>query len=325
MQGYLKRRPHRSFRLTRRRDYKRSLKLPGLWRFTMMVNKTLWANRKIFLLLALVYAILTILFVSIASQDSYSSLTEALQLLGGDLFTDGFGKLTEAGVLFFVTAMGGASGNLNSTQQICAVIIFLMTWLTSVWILRNRLAKNKIKLRDGLYNSGAPILATFIVVLMILVQLIPIGVAMVGYSAASITILVNGGVEAMVFWIAAGTLALISIYFVTSSIFALVIVTLPGMYPFKAIKISGDLVIGRRLRILGRFLWAALMLALTWLIILIPLILFDSWIKSIWSFTSWIPLIPITFLALTAFSIIWSSSYLYLLYREIIKDEAKPA
>ena len=44
--GLLVRRPHRSFRLTRRRDYKRSLKMPGYWAFSIIVLKTLWQNKK---------------------------------------------------------------------------------------------------------------------------------------------------------------------------------------------------------------------------------------------------------------------------------------
>lgn len=323
--GFLRRRPHRSFRLTRRRDYKRSLKLPGLWTFNMMVNKMLWSNRRLFISLAFVYAILTIFLIGIASQDSYSSLTEALQLIGGDILSGGWGKVTQAGILFLVTATGGASANLSAVQQVYAIIIILLTWMTSVWLLRNRIAKKKVKLRDGLYSAGSPILATFIVVLVIMIQLIPIGLALFGYGAASLTILINGGVEAMMFWIAAGLLALMSIYFVTSSLFALVIVTLPGMYPFEAIKISGDLVIGRRMRIIGRILWGILTIALSWLILLVPLIIFDSWLKSVWSVMDWVPLVPVAFLALTSLTIIWASSYLYMLYREIIKDDAQPA
>ena len=44
----LNRRPHRSFRRTRKRDYVRSLTLPGYWSFTNQVRKMLWQHRRPF-------------------------------------------------------------------------------------------------------------------------------------------------------------------------------------------------------------------------------------------------------------------------------------
>jgi hypothetical protein len=46
-----------------------------------------------------------------------------------------------------------------------------MAWLTTVWLLRNILAGHKIKLRDGIYGSGSPILPTFLVSLILIVDL----------------------------------------------------------------------------------------------------------------------------------------------------------
>jgi hypothetical protein len=47
--GFMSRRPHRSFRRTLRRDYRRSLKLPGYIAFTIFVNKTLLRFRRTFI------------------------------------------------------------------------------------------------------------------------------------------------------------------------------------------------------------------------------------------------------------------------------------
>ena len=72
---YLKRRPHRSFRRTKRRDYNRSLDLPGYISFTRYVGIIIWQNRKIFGSLALLYAVMTALMVGIASQETYLTLS----------------------------------------------------------------------------------------------------------------------------------------------------------------------------------------------------------------------------------------------------------
>jgi hypothetical protein len=263
--------------------------------------------------------------VGITSEETYSTLTSTLRTTSGDLFVGGWGEFAKAGLLFLTAITGGMSESLTDVQQIYAVLITLMAWLTSVWVLRNILADKKIKLRDGLYNAGAPILSTFLVALLLLVQILPLAIALIGYGAASVTGLLAGGVEAMLFWFAAGLLAMLSLYWITSTIFALVVVTLPGMYPFMAIKTAGDLVIGRRLRILARFLWMVLVAVFVWAIIAVPVILFDSWIKSVWSAISWLPIVPITVLLLSSLTVIWVSSYVYLLYRKVVADEAGPA
>ena len=323
--SFLKRRPHRSFRRTRRRDYVRSLKLPGYISFTLYVNKTLWNNRKVFGLLALLYIVLTVLLTKIASQDIYSTLKDTIDTTSGDLFGSAIGELGKASLLFVTSASGGISQSLTEAQQIYAGIIALLMWMISVWLLRNILAGHKIKLRDGLYSAGAPIISTFIVALVFVVQLLPLALALIGYAAASATGLLSGGVEAMLFWIAAGFLALLSIYWSTSTFFALVIVTLPGMYPFKALQIAGDLVVGRRLRILLRLLWMILITIFTWAIIMIPIIMIDGWAKDTWSAIYWVPTIPIVLLLLGSLTIIWISSYVYLFYRKVVADEAAPA
>ena len=97
-------------------------------------------------------------------------------------------------------------------KKIYAGILLVMAWLTNVWLLRNILADHKIKVRDALYNAGAPILPTFMVAILFIVQLIPIALAMVGYGAASTTGLLSGGVEAMMFWIAAGLFAVLFLF-----------------------------------------------------------------------------------------------------------------
>ena len=313
---------HRSFKRTLPRDNSRSLKLPGYFAFTKYVWRTLWAHRKIFILLALVYAVLTALMVGIASQDTYSTLKDTLNATSGDFLAGAWGEVGKAGLLFVSALTSRFSQTLSEVQQVYAVLITLLAWLTSVWLLRNILAGHKVKLRDGLYSAGSPILATFIVALLLMVQLLPIALALIGYVAASASGLLAGGVEAMLFWFAAGLLAVLSLYWVTSTFFALVIVTLPGMYPFQAIKTAGELVIGRRLRILLRLLWMAAGILIIWGLIMIPMILFDTWLKNIWPAINWVPIIPILLLAISAFTIVWASSYIYLLYRKVVADDA---
>lgn len=231
----------------------------------------------------------------------------------------------QASILAFSTTLGSLSPQLTEVQQVYATLLGLMVWLTVVWLLRNLLAGGKVRLRDGIYNSGAPIIPTAIVSVVLVLQLLPVALAAIGYSAASGTGMLDGGVEAMLFWAAAGLLTTLSVYWVSGTVFALIVVTLPGMYPMKALTISGDMVVGRRLRLLFRFLWLGMTVMVSWLLIMIPVILLDVWLKNMLPAIEWLPLVPVVVLMLGVLTLIWSASYIYLLYRKVVDDDAKPA
>jgi hypothetical protein len=322
---FLVRRPHRSFRMTRRRDYNRSLKLPGYIAFTALVNRTLREHRKTFLIFTLVYVIGSGLMVGLASQENYTTLTSNLQSAGAEVFQVNVGQIGQAGVILFTIATTGLNDSITEVQQVYAAILAVLAWLVTVWLLRNLMAGRRVKVRDGLYNAGAPLVPTLLVTVILFVQLIPVGIAAIGYASASATGLLNGGVEAMLFWVAASLLVLLSLYLLTTTFFALVIVTLPGTYPMKAMRVAGDMVVGRRIRVLLRIIWMGLCIALAWAIIMIPIILLDAWLKSMWGQIQWLPIIPVVFLIMSTGTVIWMASYIYILYRKVIDDDAKPA
>ncbi|HBO64363.1 TPA: hypothetical protein DD425_00180 [Candidatus Saccharibacteria bacterium] len=315
---YRERRPHRSFRRTRRRDYVRPIVLPGNIAFTHSVFQTVGRNWRLFLPLAVIYVVLYGLLVGLSSQAVYADLSATMQELGGEAFGGDWDAVSQVGALFLSVMTSGLGVELTEAQQLFAVLLTLMVWLTVVWLLRNRMAGHSVKLRDGLYSAGAPIFASIVVVVIMLVQLIPVALAAIGYAAAASTGILDGGVEAMLFWIAAGLLTLLSLYWVSSSLFALVIITLPGMYPVKALKSSADIIFGRRIKLLLRMLWMVLVILITWAVVLIPFIALDIWLKSIWPQIEWIPVIPILLVILSALTVIWTSVYVYLLYRRVV-------
>lgn len=323
--AFLARRPHRSFRRTMRRDYVRSLRMPGYWAFTHEVLRTLWQHKMLFLLLALTYGVLNAALVGLASQDTYAQLSETLEQTGPELLSGGLGALEKAGLLLASSATGLMNQTPTDTQRIFAALLGLMVWLTTVWLLRALLAGKKPKLRDGLYNSSAPLLSSFLVGLVVVVQLLPIALAAIAFSAATASGFLSGGIEAMVFWVFAGLLALLSVYWVTSSTVALVVVTLPGVYPMQALRTAGDLVIGRRVRILLRFLWAMAWTAVVWVVVMIPVILFDGWLKGVAPAVEWVPLVPVVLATMSALTVVWLAAYVYMLYRKVVDDGAASA
>lgn len=307
--------PHKTFQLTRRRDYVRPLTLPHPLVFILEVTQLMGKHRRLFIPLGVVYMCLYALLVGLGSQEVYTQLGSAITEAGGDLVN----PLTHSGLTVLALVTNGLNPELSDAQRIFGILLTLMAWLTTVWLLRNSFAGNKVKMRDGLYSAGAPIVATTLVAFIIALQLLPIALAAVGYSAAvSSGLLISGGVAAMLFWIAASLLGVLSLYWVSSSLFAMVIVTLPGMYPIKALRSSYRLLLGRRIRFLIRFLWMGAFVAALWVIVLIPTVLFDSWVKSVWAAIDWMPIVPVALLLLGTFTVFWTSTYIYLLYRKVV-------
>lgn len=321
----LRRRPHRSFKRTYRRDYVRSLKLPGYWAFTNEVRAVLWRHKKTFLLLVLVYGAVTAAIVGIASQETYAQYSDALRESGGKLFEGSLWEVGQAGILLTTGILGSLNEAPGDIERFVAVLLGLMVWLTTVWLLRVILAGKKPKLRDGIYNAGAPLISTFFVFLIAVIQLFPVALAAIAFTAASASGLINEGIESMIFWTFEIMLLALSMYWVTSTFFALIVVTLPGMYPLEALKAAGDLVIGRRIRILFRFIWLFALTFVVWAIIMIPTILFDNWLKSVWPAIQWLPIVPICFLVIASLSVVWISGYTYVLYRKVVDDDSAPA
>jgi hypothetical protein len=325
VRDFLSRRPHRSFRRTRRRDYVRTLKLPGYWSFTNQVRRQLWQNKKLFIYLVITYALVSVAFVGLGSQTTYSQLVSTLQLSSGDIFKGNWGQIGQASLLLTTAISGDLNTQLTDAQKIYSTIAVLMAWLTNIWLLRALLAGRRPRLRDGIYTSGAPIVSTFLIALLLVIQLLPIALAVIAFTAVLPTGILDGGVIAMLFWVVALLLTLLSLYWITSTLIALVVITLPGMYPLKAMKTAGDLVIGRRVRVLLRLLWLAFTVALLWVGTMIPTIILDAWVRGIFPAIQWIPFVPIALLLVTSVTIVWASAYIYIFYRKVVDDDAAPA
>jgi len=294
--------------------------MPGYWAFSAYVVKMLLAQKKLFGFILLFYVVAGTLLVGLASQDTYGQLSSLLDDAAGSW--DGIGK---ASLLLLTSLSGGLNTSFTEAQQIYSVLLLLLVWLAIVWALRVLLAGNKPKFRDALYNSGAPIVSTAIVLLFTVIQLLPVALAIVLVSVGSGTGMFDSPTMSLILSLAAAGLGVLSIYWVTSSVIALVVVTLPGMYPWRAIQTAGDLVVGRRVRILLRFCWMIVCALVFSIVILLPVILLDRLLKDAVPSIEWLPIVPVVMAFLSATLIIWFAAYVYLLYRKIVEDDADPA
>lgn len=314
MKSLRARRAHKSFLLTRRRDIPKPSKLPGYFAFTKQVGQTVWRFRRPFAVLLGLYFVASFVLIGISQQSEYRTIADAVRESSAELEID---SMTRVGLLFGSTALGSLNESITEVQQLYLVVLYILTWLVIVWMLRHLLAENFVKVRDGLYNAGAPLVPTILIAALMLVQAIPGTIGVLVFSAATSANMI-AGVVGMMIGVAALLLIILSLYWLASSFLALVIVTLPGTYPMSAIRGAGDIALGRRMSLLFRLLWLVVLLALMWAMILFPALLLDEWTQ-----VAWIPFLGIALQLASGLSFIFGVTYIYLLYRRMIDEPAE--
>lgn len=314
---------HKSFKRSYREDYKREFETPGIFAHLAETFKLIFKNWKMFGLLMLLVIIANVVLVGIMSEDTYTEFQEILDDTSEEIMGGQIGNVAKASLLLVSTiTTGGLSTSMSEVQTVFAVILFLIIWLVTIFILRHTMAGHKIKLRDALYNAGSPIISTFIVLFYVFIDCIPIFIFIIAYSTALQTDFLATPFYALLFFIFSALMFLISGYLLSSSLIAMIAVTAPGLYPMKAIHTSRDLMMGRRIKFIIRILALFLTLAIFWAVIMVPIILFDLWMKT-FEWTAGIPFIPIVLQIMTVFTAIFATTYFYIYYRWMLDYEEK--
>ena len=277
-----------------------------------------------FLSMIILYALIIIFLGIITSQSTYDSIGKLVSESLGKIFDGGVGQLLNAGMLTF-SSLAIDTTSLRAEQGVMLALLVLMTWLTAVWLLREILLGLKPKLRDGLYNATAPLISTSVVLLILLIQLSPVGIMALAYSALVSVHILTEGFGMMLFGLLAASVLTLVLYWVTSTIIALVVVALPGMYPMRAIQAASDLVVGRRLRIMLRIVWAFVYSSAIWCVVMVSLVLLERGLSSKLKWLESVPIVPFAGAFMMALLFVWLAAYIYLLYRKVVADDAKPA
>lgn len=301
--------PHHAFKMTKPKMYRPTVAdlrsswslLRGTWQFIIV-------HKRIMLGLGLLYAGVAYLFVGGISQVDYVMLKDAtLQVVD-----TGFGAFGNATTLFGAALSGNLVAPSSEVQQFFSAFLTLFFWLALVWASRMLMADKEITIRDALYNSATPMVPTLATLCVVALQLVPAALGIFGYVTVANN-WANSGVESMMFAIAAVLLMLLSLYFVVSSLIALVIVSLPGAYPWQALREARAFVMGRRWGIVLRMLLLALVVFVVWAVVLIPVFLLDNWLRF-----EWLPLVPVMVQLLMGLTLVYTSVYVYKLYRSLL-------
>lgn len=310
---------HKSFKRSYREDYQRKTETPGLLSHAMTTFQLIFKHWKTFFALIAIMTVAYIILVGLLSEDLYQQFQTSIDETSTGLANGKIGNFAKAGLLLISTiTTGGLDTGMGEVQTVFMAALFLIMWLVVIYLLRHFLAGGRPKLRDALYNALLPLISTLLVFVVIFIQAIPLMLVAITYSAAIMTDFLSTPFYALVYFIFAAVMILISVYLLSSSLMALVAVTAPGVYPMAAIMNASDLMAGRRVRFILRAFYLILVIALIYLVTMLPIILIDLWLKSVWSWLAGWPIVPFFLLVATCFVFIYATTYLYRYYRWLL-------
>lgn len=314
---------HKSFRRSYAEDYRRETKVPGLLSHAMLVFKTVFQHWRVFLPFMVLIVFSYIVAVGLMSESFYQQFQVAIDDTGTQIGQTEIGNFARAGLLLVSTVTtGGLVSAKSEAQVVFSVIVLLVVWLVTLYLLRHFMAGERPKLRDGLYNALSPLISTGIIFVVIFIQAIPLMLVLITYSAAVATGFLATPFYALLYFIFAALMLILSGYLLTSSLMSLIAVTTPGLYPLRALFAASDLMAGRRIKFAIRIIYGIIVIALIYIIIMMPVILIDLWLKSAVAGLSW-PIVPFFLLVTTSFVLIYATTYLYLYYRWLLDDQPK--
>jgi hypothetical protein len=251
--------------------------------------------------IVLVYLLLNIVFAS-----GISNVSTAFDSIKANLDANSANGLLH-GAAGFASLVGSAGASGSGTGSTLQSILFIIESLVIIWAIRHLLSGQQISVKQAYYKAMTPLIPFVLVVVVIIIQLLPVSIGATIFTAVATSVFTSTAVASVLSLIAFVLLAAWSIYMVSASIFAMYIVTLPDVQPRQALRSAKDLVKSRRGLIIRKVFFLPVFILVAMGIIIVPLILF-------------IPgLVPVVFYGLSMVAILFIHTYLYTLYREMIR------
>lgn len=279
-------------------------KLPSAFKLFKSSLGVIRRNKRAFLFLTLIYALLSLVLVR--GFDGSLDVTELKDTLKE--FIDGnYASLAITATLFgaLVTSTGKT---ITATGSVYQSVLLLVICLATIWMLRKILINEKVRVKDAFYKGMGPLVPFLLVLMAIGFQLIPLAVGSWIYNIVSANGIAITVIEKVIWFIIFMLLVVLSLYMISSSIFALFIVTLPNMTPMKALRSARQLVLHRRWQVIRKLIFLPFGLVVTAAIIMLPILLFLTDIADMF------------FFVLTMLGTIFTLTYVYLLYRELLNE-----
>ncbi len=291
---------YKSFRLQKRIKSSQP-KLPNVLKLSQQTLQIMKQNKRFFLIFILVYGLLS--FILVQSSSGLNTVQQAKELVGGQL-----GNTLPTNVLLYVNLITVSTQFSNQLIGLYQFILVLIFSLAFIYGLRHMYGKRnqKVSVKESLYKGMTPLVPILLILLVLALELLPLSLG----SSLYATVVGNGLavvlVERIAWTLLLILLALLSLYLLSGSLFALFIITLPDMTPMRALRNSRELVRHRRLEVIRKIIFVPIVMILVLGIVVVP-------------FIAWLPGVSqIVFYVATAVAFPLVLTYMYNLYRSML-------
>lgn len=298
--------PARIRKLTRRHKKKvvrSTKKLPSSFIILGRAMRHIWQNKKLFAGILLIFAFFYVLLVKGLANNF--QLSETRDIIDETLGNEASG--IEKSVTLFGALIGTSGATNGEAASVYQTFLFIIISLVIIWSLRQTYdGKSKVRLKDAFYRSMSPFITYIIVGMFIILQALPALIAVTLFGTVVSSGLAVGAVEQIIWFIVFIAGMALSTYWLSSSLFASYIVTLPDMQPRTALRSARKLVRYQRWSIIRKVLFLPLFVLLCFAVIFLPLVLA-------------LPIVAeVLFFILSISLILISHTYFYELYRELL-------
>lgn len=223
----------------------------------------LWVHKRVLLGIFLIQGLLYIMLVRSPLTTSMGTIQDSVNSVFGEEGANSVGG-TFATLSTVISVSGAGQSNVVASTVLTVFMSFVY-----IWAIRQLHAGQKINVRDAYYQSPTPMVPCLLILLLISLQLVPFMLMSFVYSMARTGGLFRSGFEDLSIFTLTLLITLLCFYWVTSTVIAFYIATLPGMYPVQALKGAKRLVQFRRFAVFKRIFVLPIVLGVAYTVLLL--------------------------------------------------------
>jgi hypothetical protein len=280
--------------------------LPAAWDILLQSCRHLYRHRKTFLGILLIYGIFYVLVIKgISANFQLGNLRKNLSTT----FSSKPNSI-QSGIALYGLLLGTTGANGTGSAGIYQTALLVLTSLALIWALRVSYAKSAVlRVKDSFYKSTHALIPFLGVAFVLILECLPAVIAGSLFGAVQTSNLTVNTFQKLVVLSILLAATFWTVYMLSSSLFALYIVTLPNAKPLASLRAAKKLVKYRRVIVFRKVLFLPVVLLVSAGIVLIPLIIFFA--KGA----------EVLFLIFTILVLGVIHGYLYTLYRYLINDK----
>ncbi|MBP6880586.1 hypothetical protein KBC31_03090 [Candidatus Saccharibacteria bacterium] len=239
-----------------------------------------------------------------AIPNAFTLFLRSLKFIWDHPFSFTFFVFSYGVILYFV-----APEALTSTNDVTySGIITVIATLATIRLVRHADSNDYRGIRDAYYNGMAQLVPFLLIVIIFAVQTLPMAAGVFVYDTIINNQLAITPIEQYIPYALLLILSIPTLFWISSTMMAMYIVTLPGATPLRALQLSGELVNGRRFLVLRKIV--------TLFLIVGGLLVFLLWWFSENGWQQSVDIAPVIFYIIV---IPISQVYLFKLYRSLLQ------